>query len=94
MYIDEIWIKGQGYIENPKSFYKTLYRGRGRRSNSNYHKKCLIKRYEGIKESCKKVTWDINYMIFGGSCVKAIELRNGGKHNERGRISKDFGTIG
>ena len=50
IYTDEIWIKGQGYIENPKPYYKRLYRGRGRRSNSNYHKKMSnrkIRRYKG-----------------------------------------------
>lgn len=45
IYIDEIWIKGQGYIENSKPYYKRLYR-----SNSNYHKKMSnrkIRRYKG-----------------------------------------------
>lgn len=50
IYTDEIWIKGQGYVENQKPYYKRLYRGRGRRSNSNYHKKMSnrkIRRYTG-----------------------------------------------
>jgi len=50
IYTDEIWIEGQGYVENPKPYYKRLYRGRGRRSNSNYHKKMSnrkIRRYTG-----------------------------------------------
>ena len=50
IYIDEIWIKGQGYVENPKPYYKRLYRGRGRCNNSNYHKKMSnrkIRRYTG-----------------------------------------------
>ena len=50
IYIDEIWIKGQGYVENSKPYYKRLYRGRGRHSNSNYHKKMSnrkIRRYTG-----------------------------------------------
>ncbi len=38
IYTDEIWVKGQ-YVENPKPYYKRLYRGKGRYSNSNYHKK-------------------------------------------------------
>lgn len=49
-YTDEIWIRGQGYTENPKPYYKRIYRGRGRRSNSNYHKKMSnrkIRRYSG-----------------------------------------------
>ena len=50
IYNNEIWIKGQGYVENSKPYYKRLYRGRGRRSNSNYHKKMSnrkIRRYIG-----------------------------------------------
>lgn len=50
IYTDAIWIKGQGYIENPKPYYKRIYRGRGRHSNSNYHKKMSnrkIRRYRG-----------------------------------------------
>lgn len=48
IYTDEIFIRGYGYAENPKPYYKRLYRGRGRRSNSNYHKKMSnrkIRRY-------------------------------------------------
>lgn len=50
IYTDEIWIKGQGYVENAKPYYKRLYRGRGKHSNSNYHKKMSnrkIRRYKG-----------------------------------------------
>lgn len=50
IYMNVIWIKGQGYVENPKPYYKRLYRGRGRHSNSNYHKKMSnrkIRRYKG-----------------------------------------------
>lgn len=50
IYTDEIWVKGQGYVENPKPYYKRSYRGRGRSSNSNYHKKMSnrkIRRYTG-----------------------------------------------
>lgn len=49
IYTDEIWVKGQ-YVENPKPYYKRLYRGKGRHSNSNYHKKMSnrkIRRYKG-----------------------------------------------
>ena len=49
IYTDEIWVKGQ-YVENPKPYYKRLYRGKGRYSNSNYHKKMSnkeIRRYKG-----------------------------------------------
>ena len=27
VYTDEVWIKGQGYLKNPKPYYKRLYRG-------------------------------------------------------------------
>lgn len=49
MYKDKIWIKGQGYIENPKPYYKRLYRGRGK-GMSYYNKKMSnkkIQRYKG-----------------------------------------------
>ena len=49
IYTDEIWIKGQGYVENPKPYYKRLYRGRGK-GMSYYHKKMSnrkIRRYKG-----------------------------------------------
>ena len=46
IYTNEIWIKGQGYVEAHKPYYKRYYRG----SNSNYHKKMSnkkIRRYKG-----------------------------------------------
>ena len=49
IYIDEIWIYGQGYVKNPKPYYKRLYRGRGK-GMSYYHKKMSnkkIRRYKG-----------------------------------------------
>ena len=45
-YVDEIWIRGHGYIKNPKPYYKRLYRGR----RSKYLKKQShrkIRRYKG-----------------------------------------------
>lgn len=50
IYTDEIWINGQGYIENQKPYYKRLYRGKGRNSDYNYQKKMSnrkIRRYKG-----------------------------------------------
>lgn len=46
VYTNEIWIKGKGYVENPKPYYKRLYRNRGskylkRQSNRK------IRRYRG-----------------------------------------------
>lgn len=45
-YVDEIWIKGIGYVENPKPYYKRYYRG----SRSAFLKKMSnrkIRRYNG-----------------------------------------------
>lgn len=45
-YSDEIYVKGQGYIENPRPYYKRIYRGR----RSKYFKKQSskrIRRYKG-----------------------------------------------
>ena len=50
IYTEKIWVKGQGYVENPKPYYKRLYRGKGKHSNANYHKKMSnrkIRRYKG-----------------------------------------------
>lgn len=41
IYREEIWIKGQGFVTNPRPYYKRLYRGRGRESNRK------IRRYRG-----------------------------------------------
>lgn len=49
IYTDEVWISGQGYIQNPKPYYKRLYRGGGK-GMSYYHKKMSnkkIRRYKG-----------------------------------------------
>jgi len=45
-YVDEVWVKNVGYIENPKPYYKRLYRGKF----SRYLKKQSnrkIRRYTG-----------------------------------------------
>lgn len=45
-YVDEIWIKGYGYVKNQKPYYKRLYRGR----RSKYLKRLSnkkIRRYNG-----------------------------------------------
>lgn len=51
IYTDEVWIRGQGYVQNPKPYYKRLYRGSGRgKGMSYYHKKMSnkkIRRYKG-----------------------------------------------
>lgn len=45
-YVDEIWVRKYGYIENPKPYYKRIYRGQ----RSKYIKKLSnkkIRRYKG-----------------------------------------------
>ena len=45
-YVDEIWIKGYGYVKNPKPYYKRLYRGkRSKYLKRQSNKK--IRRYKG-----------------------------------------------
>ena len=46
VYLDEVWINEKGYIENPKPYYKRLYRGkRSKYLKKQSHKK--IRRYSG-----------------------------------------------
>ena len=54
MYTDEIWIKGKGYIKNPKPYYKRCYRGSGKHSNSNYHKKMSNRKIRRYKDELPK----------------------------------------
>lgn len=45
-YVDEIWIKGIGYVKNPKPYYKRVYRGK----KSKYLKQLSnrkIRKYKG-----------------------------------------------
>ena len=45
-YTDEIYVRGRGYIENQKPYYKRLYRGkRSKHLKKQSHKK--IRRYNG-----------------------------------------------
>lgn len=50
IYTDEVWIRGQGYVENPKPYYKRCYRGnhKGNRYSSykKYANRC-VRRYKG-----------------------------------------------
>lgn len=46
VYLGEIWVKGQGYVENPKPYYKRLYRTqRSKYLKKQSHKS--IRRYKG-----------------------------------------------
>lgn len=45
-YVDEVWIRGYGYVKNPKPYYKRLYRGkRSKYLKRQSNKK--IRRYKG-----------------------------------------------
>lgn len=45
-YTDKIYVRGYGYIENPKPYYKRLYRGKGSKYlKKQSHRK--IRRYKG-----------------------------------------------
>lgn len=39
IYTDEIWIGRKGYVENPKSYYKRLYRGNHKYNRYTFYKK-------------------------------------------------------
>lgn len=55
VYRDEIFIRGQGYVENPKPYYKRYYR---KQRASKYHKRTsnkMIRRYKG--DIPKKGNW-------------------------------------
>jgi hypothetical protein len=55
-YEDEIWIKGYGYIENPKPYYKRWYRNNHKNGRYKYYKKYanhVVRRYGGeIHNGC------------------------------------------
>ena len=50
IYTDEIWIKGLGWVKNPKPYYKRLYRDNHKGGRYKYYKKYAnrqIRRYKG-----------------------------------------------
>lgn len=50
IYTGEIWIKGYGWVENPKPYYKRLYRDNHRGGRYKYYKKHSnrqVRRYKG-----------------------------------------------
>lgn len=60
-YEDKIWVRGYGYVENPKSYYKRWYRGRHKDNRYKYYKKYAnraVRRY--------------NDEIHNGCCYKKI----------------------
>lgn len=50
IYTNEIWIKGYGYVENPKPYYKRLYRDNHKGGRYKYYKKHSnrqVRKYKG-----------------------------------------------
>lgn len=50
IYTDEIWISRQGYIENPKPYYKRYYRGNHKGNRYSFYKKYAnrcVRKYKG-----------------------------------------------
>ena len=50
IYTDEIWIKGLGWVKNPKPYYKRLYRDNHKGGRNKYYKKYAnrqVRRYKG-----------------------------------------------
>ena len=50
IYTDEIWISRQGYIENPKPYYKRYYQGNHKGNRYSFYKKYAnrcVRRYKG-----------------------------------------------
>lgn len=48
--IDEIWIKEIGYADNPKPYYKRLFRGRHKHNRYWFYKRYanrIVRRYKG-----------------------------------------------
>ena len=60
IYTDEIWIKGRGYVENPKPYYKRWYRGK----RSKYLKRLSNKRIRRYK----------NELYKGNQCHKLFDF--------------------
>ncbi len=50
VYTNEVWIKGQGYVDNPKPYYKRLYRNNHKGGSYKFYKKHsnrCVRRYKG-----------------------------------------------
>lgn len=50
IYTDEIYIKGEGWVNNPKPYYKRCYRDNHKRGRCKYYKKYsnrCVRRYKG-----------------------------------------------
>lgn len=60
VYIDEVWIKGRGYVKNPKPYYKRLYRS---------HKSKYLKR-----QSSKKIRRYKGELHNGWSCHRIYDF--------------------
>lgn len=50
IYIDEIYVKGEGWVDNPKPYYKRCYRDNHKGGRYKYYKKYsnrCVRRYKG-----------------------------------------------
>lgn len=50
IYTDEVWIRGQGYVENSKPYYKRCYRSNHKGNRYSFYKKYAnrcVRRYKG-----------------------------------------------
>lgn len=50
-YVDEILVKGVGYVKNPKPYYKRYYRANHRGSRYSYYKKHANRQVRRYKDS-------------------------------------------
>ena len=66
VYMDKIYVKGQGYVENSKPYYKRYYRGQCSKYLKRMSNKA-IRRYRG--EIPKRGIGVIDYSIFGMNCI-------------------------
>lgn len=69
IYYNEIWVKGFGYIDNPKPYYKRLYRGSHRGNRYQFCKKYanqIVRKYKGeihngeSYKKCFDYWWTVN----------------------------------
>ena len=50
-YVDEIWVSGEGYVENPKPYYKRYYRANHKGSRYSFYKKYSNRRVRRRKNN-------------------------------------------
>lgn len=53
-YVDEIWVKGVGRIENPKPYYKRYYRANHRGSRYSFYKNYANRQVRRYKDNISR----------------------------------------